>query len=485
MSAAAPAPDDRRFFGHPRGLATLFMTEMWERFSYYGMRALLILFMTTAVSKGGLGFPKDKAGAIYGLYTGMVYLIGLPGGWIADRILGQRKAVLYGGVIIALGHYSLALPGITTFFLGLVLIVLGTGLLKPNISTIVGQLYRQGDPRRDAGFSIFYMGINLGAFIAPIFCSYLGENINWHYGFALAGIGMTAGVIQYALGLKYLGNAGSPPAVGPSERRRGAIGAAVFFALLAALGWMSATGVLSIQELSNGFGLLLTLIVIALFGGMLMLGKWTSVERNRIIVIFILFAAASLFWSLYEQAGSTLNLFAQLNTNRTLPFMTEPFPAGWLQSVDAIFVILLAPVFAWIWVKLGRRNPSSPAKFSLGLILGGLGFLVLLPVAAKTGVSPLWLVLTYLLQTMGELCLSPVGLSAMTKLAPKRIASLMMGLFFVSISVGDYISGRAASRFDVMPLPKLFGVMGALAIVLGLVMAAFAKPMQRLEGGAE
>jgi proton-dependent oligopeptide transporter, POT family len=456
---------------------------MWERFSYYGMRGLLILFMAAPVTKGGMGFPLPEAGAIYGLYTGMVYLLSLPGGWIADRILGQRRAVLYGGIIIASGHFCLTIAAVPTFFLGLVLIVIGTGLLKPNISTMVGQLYEKNDPRRDAGFSIFYMGINLGAFIAPLACSYLGEKVNWHYGFGLAGIGMTLGVVQYALGQRYLGSAGAAPVVNAPERRRFGIAGAIFLLLLVAGAWAAMTGALSIQALSSGFGFLLTAIVVVLFAGLLILGKWTRVERNRLIAIYILFAAAALFWSIYEQAGSTLNLFAERNTDRSFPGMSGGFPAGWFQSLPALFVIAIAPVFAWLWVKLGSRNPSSPAKFALGLLFGGLSFLLLIPVAAKTGVSPIWLTLVYLLQTIGELCLSPVGMSAMTKLAPQRIASLMMGVWFVSISVGDYISGRLASVYETFPLPKLFGMVGLSALVIGLMLVVFLKPIKRLMGG--
>lgn len=477
------APDDRRFFGHPRGLATLFLTEMWERFSYYGMRGLLILFMVAPIAKGGMGLPKVEAGAIYGLYTGMVFLLSLPGGWIADRILGQRRAVLYGGIIIALGHFCLAMPAVPTFFFGLVLIVIGTGLLKPNISTMVGQLYEQNDPRRDSAFSIFYVGINIGAFIAPLACSYVGEKVNWHYGFGLAGIGMTFGVIQYALGRKYLGTAGIGPVVQAPERRQFRISLVVFAILLGAGAWAAMTGALSIQGFSSAFGILLTSIVIALFAGLLIFGKWTRVERLRLVAIYVLFTAAALFWSIYEQAGSTLNLFAEINTDRTFPGMGGGFPAGWFQALPALYVILIAPIFAWAWVKLGSRNPSSPAKFALGLLFGGMSFLLLVPVAAKTGVSPMWLAMVYLLQTIGELCVSPVGMSAMTKLAPARIASLMMGVWFVSISVGDYFSGRLASVYDTFPLPKLFGMVGLSALAVALLLVVCLKPIKRLMGG--
>ena len=470
------------FFGHPVGLRTLFLTELWERFSYYGMRALLILFMTAPVARKGLGMATAEAGAIYGLYTGMVYFLALPGGWVADKVLGARRAVLAGGIIVALGHFCLAIPSVTTFFIGLVFIVTGTGLLKPNISTMVGQLYSEHDPRRDAGFSIFYVGINLGSFIAPLICSYVGENINWHYGFGLAGIGMTAGVIQYAFGAKTLGNAGAAPSLGNAERLRFRWSVFAFLTVLLICGKLAYDGTLSIRSLSSGFGVMLTTIVIVLFAGMLTFGKWSKEERRRLVAIFVLFTASALFWSIYEQAGSTLNLFADRNTDRAVPGMPEAIPAGWFQSLPALFVIAIAPLFAWLWVKLGERSPSSTIKFAIGLFFAGLSFVVLVPIAGKTGVSPLWLTVTYLLLTIGELCISPVGLSAMTKLAPRRIAGLIMGIFFLSISVGDYISGRLASIYEVMPLPQLFGTAGASAVVLGAILSLFTKPMKRLIG---
>ena len=472
---------ERTFFGHPRGLATLFLVELWERFSYYGMRGLLILFMAAPASRGGMGMPLPEAGAIYGLYTGMAYLICLPGGWVADRILGARRAVMLGGVIIAFGHFCLALPQTYTFFVGLVFVVIGTGLLKPNVSTMVGELYEKNDARRDAAFSIFYMGINIGAFTAPLACSYLGENVNWHYGFGLAGIGMTAGVIQFYFGQKHLGPAGLAPVSTPADRRNFfwyGLGGLVFVVVM---GILAFRGAISILQLSSGFGFILTATVVIVFAGMLIFGKWTPIERGRIVMIVILFAAASLFWSIYEQAGSTLNLFAERNTDRTLPWMT--FPAGWFQALPALYVITLAPVFAWIWVKLGPRNPVAPTKFVIGLFFGGLSFIVLVPIAAKLGVSPGWLAFTYLLQTIGELCISPVGLSAMTKLAPQRIAGLVMGIWFVALSVGDYISGRLASVYEQFPLPQLFGYVGLSALVLGAVMLLFLRPMKKLMGG--
>jgi POT family proton-dependent oligopeptide transporter len=481
--ATAPPPNarwDRSFFGHPRGLSVLFFTEMWERFSFYGLRALLILFMTATAARGGLAFPVPKAGAIYGLYTSSIYLLSLPGGWIADRITGHRRAVLMGGIVIALGHFTMAVPTLGTFYAGLVIIALGTGLLKPNISTMVGALYTKNDTRRDAGFSMFYMGINLGALIAPLICGYLGENINWHYGFGAAGVGMTLGVIQYSLGGKYLGHAGIASSGTKSDRKL--------------LGWVIAGLVaivaltvlldISIAAISNAFGLILASIVVAFFVWLLTAKGYTAIERRRFWAILILFIAACAFWSAFEQAGSTLNLFAEKNTN--LHAWDFPlwglFRASYFQSVNSVFIVVFAPVFAWLWLRLRRHEPSSTAKFSFGLVFVGLGFAILIPAATSTSASPWWLVLTYLLHTAGELCLSPVGLSATTKLAPARIAGLMMGLFFTSISVGDYVGGRIASLYESFPLPKIFGVVAAFCIVTGLLLVFLLRPMKKLMG---
>jgi proton-dependent oligopeptide transporter, POT family len=484
---AANARWDRSFFGHPRGLSTLFFTEMWERFSYYGMRALLILFMTATVANGGLGFPVSKAGAIYGLYTAMVYLVSVPGGWLADRITGQRRAVLWGGVIIALGHFSMAIPSLTTFYLGLALIVIGTGLLKPNISTMLGALYTEEDVRRDAGFSIFYMGINIGAMISPLVCGYLGENINWHYGFGAAGVGMTLGLVQYVLGGKFLGKAGLASSGTEADFRllRNVLtGSLVIAAAAAALIF---TGILSFsaEALSDAFGLILAGIVALIFIWLLTAKGFSRLERRRSWAILVLFLASALFWSAFEQAGSTLNLFAERNTN--LHTWDAPiwglFRASYFQALNSIFIIALAPVFAWLWVKLARNEPSTTSKFSWGLVFVGLGFAILIPIAGSTNVSPWWLTVTYLLHTIGELCLSPVGLSAMTKLAPARIAGLMMGVFFLSISVGDFIGGRLASVYESFPLPELFGLVAAFCIVLGALLVFLIRPMKTLMGG--
>ena len=485
----SPPPAEAQFFGHPRGLATLYFTEMWERFSFYGMRALLILFMTASVERGGLGFTDSKSGAIYGLYASMVYMVSLPGGWIADRILGQRKSVLYGGIVIACGHFCMALPGLTQFYIGLGLICIGTGLLKPNVSTMVGALYAPDDNRRDAGFSIFYMGINLGAFLSPLVCGYVGEKIDWHYGFGLAGIGMTIGLLQYVMGAKHLGTAGLYPA--PSESPAAALklkknlllGIGVAVALIALMTVLPVTA----QGVSDAGGVLLLVVTFATFAWLIFFADSTPPERKRFVVIFVLFLAASLFWSAFEQAGSTLNLFAERSTAKMI--LGFEYPASWFQSVNSLFIISLAPVLAWLWMRLGTHEPSIPAKFSLGLIFVGLGFLVMVggALAATHGVqvSSVYLWGCYLLHTIGELCLSPVGLSAMTKLAPARFVGLMMGIWFLATAVGNYIGGRLASVYVSFGVPSLFGIVAAFCIVLGLILAAMVNPIKKLMGGVK
>jgi POT family proton-dependent oligopeptide transporter len=488
------SPHDRAFFGHPRGLSTLFFTEMWERFSYYGMRALLILFMTAPVATGGLGFDTAVAGAVYGLYTSMVYMSTLPGGWLADRVIGQRRAVLYGGILIASGHFSMAFPSLATFYLGLFLIVIGTGLLKGNVSVIVGQLYGPRDARRDAGFSIFYMGINLGAFIAPLICGYLGQRVNWHAGFACAGFGMLIGIVQYTLGSKYLGDAGvhpataGSPAAAAAARRQSLVWGLVILAAAVVVGGGAYTGLLPITatQIADGAGYMLLAVCVVFFGWLFFAPDWTPEERKRLYVIGAFFLAAALFWSLFEQAGSTLNLFADRDTRTTV--FGWSYPSSWFQSMNSLFVWAFAPVFAWLWIWLGRRRmePSTPIKFSLGLLSVGAGFAVLI-VAARlaeggTQVSPAWLTVVYLLHTFGELCLSPVGLSAMTKLAPARIAGLMMGVWFLATSVGNFIAGRLAGFYESMPLPALFTNVALFGIVAGLILLAMSPPIKRLMG---
>jgi POT family proton-dependent oligopeptide transporter len=502
---ATPPARDTRFFGHPKGLQTLFFTEMWERFSYYGMRALLILFMTAPLAAGGLGFDTAKAGAIYGTYVSLVYITSLPGGWLADRFLGQRRATLYGGVFIMLGHISLAFPSLTTFYTGLGLVTLGTGLLKPNISTLVGELYSTEDERRDAGFSLYYMGINTGAFIAPLVCGWFAQSnqfkgilgsmgfsaeSSWHWGFAMAAVGMFFGLVQFLGGWKYLGTAGmypapaESPAQAASQRRVLRLGLAVVVGSAVLLWALSAAGVVRItaQGVSNVLGLLLLITAVVFFGWMFFAAKWTADERKRLVVVLVLFVAAMIFWSVFEQAGSTLNLFAQRDTRTEALGM--PFPSSWLQSVAPFLLVVLSPVFAWIWWRLGRRDPSSPTKFTIGLVCVSLSFAILLipAQAAEQGikVSPLWLVATYFLHTVGELCLSPVGLSAMTRLAPARIVGLTMGVWFMALSIGNYLGGRVGGLYDSFSLPGLFGAVAAFAAVAAVVLALLIKPIRRM-----
>jgi POT family proton-dependent oligopeptide transporter len=494
MPGDSTAADDRAFFGHPRGLSTLFFTEMWERFSYYGMRALLILFMTAAPATGGLGFDTATAGAVYGLYTSMVYLLTLPGGWLADRWLGQRRSVLYGGMLIASGHFSMAVPALSTFYLGLVLIVIGTGLLKGNIAVLVGKLYAPNDNRRDAGFSIYYMGINLGAFLAPLVCGYLGQRVNWHLGFAAAGIGMVLGLVQYALGDKYLGHAGASSATaGTAEAaagRRQAIGwSAAALIAVAVFGIAVATGAVnvSVAQIADWVGWSLLAGTVVFFGWLYLDRSWTAEERGRLYVIGVFFVCAAIFWSVFEQAGSTLNLFADRSTNNVV--FGRSFPSSYYQALNALFIIIFAPVFAWLWITLGRREPASPTKFSFGLIGVGAGLLVLVPAALAAGdggqVGPMWLTTTYLIHTWAELSLSPVGLSSMTKLAPVRIAGLMMGVWYLGSSVGNYIAGRLAGFYEEMPLYELFGAVSVLPIVAGIVMLLLSKKFAAMMHGVK
>jgi proton-dependent oligopeptide transporter, POT family len=490
-----PVHQDRSFFGHPRGLATLFFTEMWERFSYYGMRAILILYLTDRIVHGGLGFNDSKAGAIYGLYASMVYLLCLGGGWVADRITGQRRAVLIGGICIAAGEFCLVVPALPLFYLGLVLLMIGTGMLKGNVSTIVGQLYPKGDPRRDSGFSLFYMGINLGALISPVICGYVGEKISWRLGFGVAGLGMLLGLVQYVLGGRHLGTAGLHPAgTGDPARdlrqKRNAVRSVwACLGIFALVGILAAAGLITINQINDAVGWFLLAITVVVFWWLIGSREWSPEERKRSAAVLVLFIASALFWASFEQAGSSLNLFAERATNRYI--MGWEFPAGWFQVVQPIFVVCLAPVFAWLWMALNRRKlePPSPAKFVLGLLFAGLAFAILVPAAstAEHGrqVGVWWLTGTYFLQTLGELCLSPIGLSATTKLAPDRAAGFMMGIWFLSTAIGNWLAGKAASLYSSMPLHTLFGTVAVITIVAAALLALLVKPTVRLMSGVK
>ena len=492
--SVALAAERAELFGHPRGLATLFFTEMWERFSFYGMQALLVLFMTDQV-RGGYGLSDQAATAIFGLYTAFVYLLSLPGGWIADRLWGARRAIFVGGVIIMCGHFVLAIDSTAAFFGGLMLVVLGTGLLKPNVSAIVGELYAPNDPRRDAGFTIFYMGINIGAVLGPIVCGLLAA-YDWRYGFAAAGVGMAAGLVQYRLMQRHLGSAGLTPATAPSEPFRVRSWSVIAVLVAAAFGllWAGVSGLVSLDavELARGTTVALAVGTLAYFGYLFTAGGLTALERRRVVVILVLVLASAVFWSGFEQFGSSLNLFAERFTIRQ--FGSFEIPTTWFQSLNPLFLIALAPVYSMFWIWLARRHlePSAPAKFGFGLLLLGLGFVVMIGaaklVAAGNSVLPTWLVFRYLFHTMGELALSPVGLSAMTTLAPRRFVGQLMGMWFLCTALGSAVAGLVAGSFDTEALdawPSRYTQIALIAVGVGLVLLVLAKPLRRFAGQRE
>jgi POT family proton-dependent oligopeptide transporter len=488
MTSSAISGAQSQWFGHPRGLATLFFTEMWERFSYYGMRALLVLFMTDA-ARGGFGMTVQTASAVFGLYTFGVYALAIPGGWVADQLIGKKRAVLYGGVVIALGHTCLAIESHATFFAGLFLIVVGTGLLKPNVSAIVGDLYPEGGARRDAGFSIFYSGINVGAFLGQAICPLLGEKLDWHFGFGAAAIGMTLGVIQYVAGQRYLEGAGDrseeSAAVRPHTWKLFSLGVSLFVLLFALAAALIGSDRVAFVDFVRVLGQSVALVVTLYFAWVLAFGCRNSLERGRVAVCAVLFLGAAVFWAGFEQAGSSMNLFARDHTNRML-FGWEA-PAGWLQNVNPFLIVVLAPIVGQLWVWLGDRNPSIPVKFGLGMILLGLGFLVLswgsLGATAGARVGMRWLVVTYFFHTVGELCLSPVGLSSITKLSPPRLVGQMMGTWFMGAAIGNLIAGLVGGYVESMPMPRLFGAVGMAEIIAGAGFLILAPLVTRLAGG--
>ena len=438
------------FFGHPIGLRTLFLTEMWERMSYYGMRALLVLYMTGAATgfNPGLGWSQVEAQAIYGIYSGMVYFMVVPGGWIADNILGHQKAVLIGALIIALGHFTLAIPIEQTFFLGLIFVVLGTGLLKRNISTIVGQLYEGQDDKRDSGYTIFYMSINIGSTLGFLICSYLGEKIGWHWGFGAAGIGMTFGVIQYIKHRHLLGDAGMHPNEMPDEKRLKytnylKVSLVGMFLVIGAglLGFF----VIDPRFFAEQFAYFLTIIAGLYFIYLFLFAGLNAAERKNLILLFLLFIGAAAFWSGFDQSAGSLNIFARDYTD--LSVAGYVIPVGWLQFANPVIVVLFAPIFAGIWAQLARMNldPSLPFKFAIGLLFMALSFFIMI-IAVNIAIesSPVgmqWLLLTYLFQTWGELALSPIGLSAFSRYGPKRYMGQMFGLWFLASAIGGVLAG--------------------------------------------
>lgn len=504
---AAASAYDRGFLGHPSGLSTLFFTEMWERFSYYGMRAILTLYMTKSLAEGGLNFDEKYAGIIYATYVSSVWYLPLIGGWLADRVFGARRAVLIGAIIIASGHYSMAINSRMTFYAGLILIACGTGLLKPNISSMVGQLYPEGDKRRDAGFSIFYMGINLGAFLSPIVVGFLAQadasrnfiaklgfdpNSAWHWGFGAAGVGMTLGILQYLIGQRKLATVGEKPEQLPVAEAEPRSHMDYVTMTLAVVGGVVGAGLGRYYgDADAGWLSSLFPSVVGFFAGYL--GGTTRLlngdELKRVLVIFILFLFSILFWMTYEQAGSSLTLFADRLTRTTILGWT--YPSSWFQSVPAIFVIIFAPIIGAVWQNLGDRQPSSPGKFTIGLFFAGIAFAVISFASTLTGngrVSPMWLVLVYFLQTIGELCLSPVGLSTVSKLSPIRMLGLMMGVWFLSISIGSYIAGLTTRLFqgnDPSVLTRGFGIFAGVTIVAAVILAILTPLIKRMTPRAQ
>lgn len=475
------------FFGHPKGLFTLFFTEFWERFSYYGMRAILLYYMYYEVSKGGLGIDEATAASIMAIYGSLVYMSGTIGGWIADRLLGTSKTVFYGGILIMLGHIVLSFPGnIEALFISMTLIVLGTGLLKPNVSSVVGDLYADNDARRDSGFSIFYMGINLGGFLAPIIVGTLGQGYNFHLGFALAAIGMFFGLLTFVLTKKKnLGLAGTqvPNPLQPEERKKVftifGIGALVIIAFLAVT---IPAGLLTINSFTMIVSILGIVIPACYFIFMYRSPKTTEVERSRVIAYIPLFIAAVVFWAIQEQGAIILATYADKRTQ--LSYAGLELHSSWFQSLNPLFIIFLAPVFAWFWVKLGKRQPSTPNKFAFGLIFGGLSFLVMIIPAYVNGteslVSPLWLVLSFFLVVIGELCLSPVGLSATTKLAPAAFSAQTMSLWFLTSAAAQAINAQLVKYYTVETEIVYFGIIGMISIILGLILFFMAPMIKRL-----
>nr|WP_109341060.1 peptide MFS transporter [Saliniradius amylolyticus] len=472
---------DTGFFGHPSGLSTLFFTEMWERMSYYGMRALLVLFMTASLQEEGLGFTVASAAAIYGLYTGAVYFLGLPGGWFADRLMGGQRTVWYGGVIIMMGHIVLAIPSHSTFFIGLILVALGTGLLKPNISAMVGQLYSSEDERRDSGYAIYYMGINIGSLIGYGVCGYFMENVGWHWAFGAAAVGMAIGLIQYKLTLGNLENINDKPAnpFSPAGMKKAWAGIIAILSLVVLTVVLTYTGVVVINPVAVAqyVAVAFTLIFFLYYGYIYFMGELDDGERKRMWALFAVCVASACFWSGFEQAGSSLNLFARDYTDRMIG--SFEIPTAWFQSANSIFIILLSPFFAALWINLAKRmiTPSYSVKCALGLIIMATGFLVMFMAShyAAEGlkVAPYWLITTYFLHTVGELCLSPVALSAVSKLAPQRFAGQMMGVFVLTYSIGNIISGLLAGNFDpekVQQMPYLYLQIALFGIGVGIVL---------------
>lgn len=450
LNTIVKEPHQKELFGHPVGLFILFFTEMWERFSYYGMRAILVLYLVakTSENNAGLGWTNAEALALYGWYTMLVYISSIPGGWIADKFIGQKKSVFIGGLLLVVGHSILAVEQMLAFYTGLGFIIAGVGMLKPNISTMVGGLYKRGDIRRDKGFTIFYIGINIGAFLSSLIVGAIGEVYGWHYGFGLAGIGMALGLLQYVFGQKYLKNVGN---------------------------FLGASTKIEEKEIANR--------------------PLTKIEKDRIIVLFISFLIVIVFWGAYEQAGGLMNIYASEKTNRilpfSLPFIGNEIPASWFQSLVALFIIILGTSVAGYWAKrkLQGKLSTSLFKMLIGLVFMGTGYFFMSAAAGQnltTGSSAMyWLVLTYLFHTIGELCVSPVALSYITKLAPVKYASLMMGIYFAMTGIGNKVAGLIGESASKLGEFTVFTGIAIISIIFGFLVMLFRNKLEVLTHGAE
>jgi len=478
MNQSAQEYQDTSFFGHPKGLMTLFFTEMWERMSYYGMRGLLVLYMTIGVAGNpGMEWSNVQANAIYGIYAGMVYFLAVPGGWLADNLLGYQRAVMIGALIITLGHFTLAIPLEQTFILGLVFVAVGTGLLKPNISTIVGQLYQSNDSRRDAGYTIFYMSINIGSMLGFFVCGWLGEKIGWHWGFGAAGIGMLAGVIQFIYFKKFLGSAGLEP-IPIGEKKRSfykniTLSVSLIVALIVITGLM---GLWSVDPVffAERFRDFLIAISAIYFFYLFFLANLSKDEKKNVLMLMLLFLGAAAFWSGFDQSAGSFTIFTRDYVNLYW------VPVSWTQIANPLFIVIFAPFFANLWVFLGKRNldPSTPIKFAIGLLFMAIGFIVMIFAVklalAESTVGVQWLLITYLIHTFGELALSPVGLSAFSKYSPKRYAGQMMGIWFLASSLGGVLAGLLGGEATESGLESMSPVFEQLVIYcLVLAVALF------------
>ncbi|OLR91487.1 peptide MFS transporter [Actinokineospora bangkokensis] len=484
MPAVGEVRSERGFFGHPRGLANLFGTEMWERFSYYGMQGILLYYLYYSVADGGLAIEETTAAGIVGAYGGAVYLSTIAGSWVADRLLGPERTLFASGALILVGHIALAaLPGVVGVGVGLVCVAIGSGGLKATATTLVGALYAEGDERRDAGFSIFYMGVNIGALLGPVLTGLLQTSLGFHWGFGLAALGMAIGLTQFALGRKHLPPEGRvvPNPLAPAERARafGVIAAGVVVVVALVL-----LGVVDAENLAQVVTWVIAAAALVLFGVLLTSARVERVERRRVLAFIPMFLVSFGFWALFQQQFTVLAIYADTRVDRDV--LGFEVPPSFFGAVEPLFVVLLATVFAATWVKLGSRQPGSPVKFALGVGLMGVAFLVMALLGFDRGenvVPPLLLVLVLIVFVLGELCLSPVGLSLATKLAPAAFPAQMVALFYLSVALGSSVAGALAEFYDADEEPAYFGLLGAGAIALGVVMAALTPMVKRLMEG--